>query len=538
MSTESTLSRASFCAATSAVALGLAAAAIFAFSPDTITTFALLAMATATAAVAGWRLCQTRLAPYGLLAEALREGRPEGAEAPSDLPGDLTAAFDRLGALLSTARKTAQLQAECDELRTALQNQQVPADTPPSGQLIEEAVIGELEKHLSGLVTASIHSNEAHVVLAHMMKEIREASLQSQTMASAVEEMVASIREIATTSENTARDAQSAGAAALAGVTTADQAVASMDEITQAVKGAAQQVDVLVQASTHIGEIVSQIEEIADQTNLLALNATIEAARAGEAGKGFAVVAGEVKSLAQQTGKATEDIRKRIETLRSEMEAIVTSMHDGAHAVEQGEAIISELGAQLGEISGKVTAVTGNMNGIADILKQQGQAANEISRGTSAIANLAAKNSDEVERVLVVMESSSDVLCGQLEKMAACGTPRAIVEIARNDHIAYKKHILDAIMGRGDLTAASHSDHLHCRLGKWYRSVNDTALRNHPAFAALDAPHRRVHRHGDLALRHHEAGDDTAALEEVRLLDEASEQVLELLGELSRSLAA
>lgn len=220
------------------------------------------------------------------------------------------------------------------------------------------------------------------------------------------------------------------------------------------------------------------------------------------------------------------------------METIVTSMHDGARAVEQGEAIISELGTQLGEISGQVTAVTGNMNGIADILKQQGQASNEIAQGTSAIAELAAKNSDEVERVLVVMESSSDVLGGQLEKMAACGTSRAIIEIARNDHITYKKHILDAIMGRGALTSASHSDHLHCRLGKWYQSVNDTALRNHPAFAALDAPHRQVHHHGDLALRHHEAGDDTAALEEIRLLDEASEQVLALLDELSRSLAA
>ena len=339
------------------------------------------------------------MVPYGRLAEALREDRPEGAEAPSDLPEDLTAAFDRLNALLSTARKTAQLQAECDELRTTLQNQQVPADTPPSGKLIEEAVIGELEKHLSGLVTASIHSNEAHVVLAHMMKEIREASLQSQTMASAVEEMVASIREIATTSENAARDAQSAGDAALAGVTTADQAVASMDEITQAVKGAAQQVDVLVQASTHIGEIVSQIEEIADQTNLLALNATIEAARAGEAGKGFAVVAQEVKNLASQTAKATEDTGVQIASIQEATRQAVAANHE-----------ISETIAQVNEISTTIaSAVEEQSTATLEIARNVEEAATGTTDVSSSII-LVRDATDETQKAAEkVMEASEDL---------------------------------------------------------------------------------------------------------------------------------
>jgi methyl-accepting chemotaxis protein len=134
-----------------------------------------------------------------------------------------------------------------------------------------------------------------------------------------------------------------------------------------------ERIESLAHAATRIGEVVELITSIAAQTNLLALNATIEAARAGDAGKGFAVVAGEVKHLATQTAKATEDIAKQIAGIQDESRSAVSAIRT-------------------------ITAVIGDINemssAIAGAVEQQGAAIQEIVRnvdmaatGTKAIAN-------------------------------------------------------------------------------------------------------------------------------------------------------
>jgi len=128
----------------------------------------------------------------------------------------------------------------------------------------------------------------------------------------------------------------------------------------------------LGESSTQIGQVIKVITSIAQQTNLLALNATIEAARAGEAGKGFAVVANEVKELAKETAKATEDISRKIDAIQADTKAAADAI------------------ATIGEV---INQINGISNTIATAVEEQNPTTNEMARGsgeiTSSIAGVA-----------------------------------------------------------------------------------------------------------------------------------------------------
>jgi methyl-accepting chemotaxis protein len=264
---------------------------------------------------------------------------------------------DEIGRLAATvdvfraaARENAALRAEQEAARLAAERERAEALRAMADRIEQEtrAAVDEVEARMARLSgsAADVAASSSRVIAESQAVSAAAQSAMdaSRTVAAATEELAASIRDIGGRVGEAARAAREA----VAGV---ERGTATIAELQQ--------------ATGRIGEVTELIADIASRTNLLALNATIEAARAGEAGKGFAVVAGEVKGLANQTARRTEDIAQQI--------TFIAGATDRAVAAVKG---IAEHVAALDRVAA----------GIAEAMEQQMTATGEIARSVAGAA--------------------------------------------------------------------------------------------------------------------------------------------------------
>jgi methyl-accepting chemotaxis protein len=253
--------------------------------------------------------------------------------------------------------------------------------------------VADIDDGVRTLTTASTGLSEVAVRLSSSAAQVSDRAQGSaaaatevtshvQSTASGAEEMSASIQEIAVNAQQAAQVAASA---------------------VETARAASVTVTKLGGSSTEIGNVLKVIASIAEQTNLLALNATIEAARAGEAGKGFAVVANEVKELAQETARATEDIARRVEAIQADtgqateaitsISSVIDRINDYqsaiAAAVEEQTATTQEMSRSVAEVAGGAATISTTVGGLASAAgAAQGEAAS-TQQASDELASLA-----------------------------------------------------------------------------------------------------------------------------------------------------
>ena len=268
------------------------------------------------------------------------------------------------------------------------------------GQLAD--TINQMSERLSAMVeeiranseTLSSASEELTASAQQMGAQSHQASAQAGTVSAAAEQLSNNVQTVSTATEEMTVSIKEIAKNATEAAQVADSA-ARVAENTNAT------VSKLGESSAEIGNVIKVITSIAEQTNLLALNATIEAARAGEAGKGFAVVANEVKELAKETAKATEDIGRKVEAIQSDAKGAVDT---------------------IGQITGVIKRINDIQNTIASAVEEQTATTNEIARNISEGAK---GSSDIAQNIVGVAQAAKST------EESASASQQAAAELAK-----------------------------------------------------------------------------------------------------------
>lgn len=283
----------------------------------------------------------------------------------------------------------------------------VRAELPGDNEIVEmAAVFNSMMTAFSGVIREVIDSSRQVKTASDQLTVISEQNRagvaqqqsDSEQVATAMNEMSATVQEVARYAAQAASASKSADDEAEKTKLVVRDAINGIKKLAEQVEFGADSIRELQLESTNIGSVLTVIQNIAEQTNLLALNAAIEAARAGESGRGFAVVADEVRTLAQRSQESTEEIKQIIERLQKSADKSVTVMVSGSEQAKISVKQAEIAGESLQQITESVTAISDMNIHIASAAEEQTAVAEEINRNIASIASVAEENAQSTRR--------------------------------------------------------------------------------------------------------------------------------------------
>ncbi|MGG0718253.1 methyl-accepting chemotaxis protein [Robertmurraya massiliosenegalensis] len=287
--------------------------------------------------------------------------------------GDLAEAFNEMGTNLANLIRQVTITSET----VASSSEQLLASSEQTSKATEQITIAiqEVAAGSENQVQSAMNGNQSMQEISHGMEQV-----------------AGSIQIVSNLSVSTSERAE-------AGNVVVSETVTQMNTVQEQVSKIADNIQVLGTRSKEIGKIVDLISQVSEQTNLLALNAAIEAARAGEHGKGFAVVADEVRKLAVESNKATDNIRALIGQIQKEINQVTLSMEEGKNSVKSGIEKVNETGNSFHEITDMISSISTQAQEVSAIVEEVNVSTEDMVQKMSEIATIsqqAAGNSQQV----------------------------------------------------------------------------------------------------------------------------------------------
>lgn len=404
-------------------------------------------------------------------------------------------------------------------------------------QLLTNIFNEKILENVVAEITSLVETNAEIMYMKDLIFSLDQQNAEIQSSTAATEEISASIVEVAHFSNQISEKTNDSVNHAQNGQKAIEHALDEIFKTEDTFASIVQTFSELQERVNNIESVVQLVNSIASQTNLLALNASIEAARAGEHGKGFAVVAEEVRKLAENTVDALQEVSDHVHHLKTYSDYVSDSIGETTTILQTASTEARQSLPLLSSIVETTEDINVDVTNTASIAEEQAASIDEITNRMMEIAHL----QEDIRSLGNQTSSGIHALSVEINNFRAhvvennniALSSLSLLQLSKADHILWKWRIYNMFIGLEDVSPSDVASHHDCRLGKWYDQEETKALfHNNQAYQDLEYHHAEVHHAAKDAATYFQQGDIEQAEDELRRLEQASNEVLRYLDEL------